>query len=185
MRLYLLRHALTELNEQGLAPGISDVDLSQGGRAQANKLSQTLEANRYDAIYISPLRRTLQTLEPYLAKHPDLHPKVSQLMIERNTGELMGRPVGAWPQFAREHEVDVVNDAPPKGESISHVYHRAKMFFDDITAKHPDQSVLVCAHKISLMCLELAARGLPASAFYDETKVIPIENGELRTIQLD
>lgn len=61
MKLYLIRHGETIWNEKGLWQGITDVPLNEKGREQAKKLANSLE--RVDAIYSSPLKRSLETAE--------------------------------------------------------------------------------------------------------------------------
>ena len=62
MELLLVRHALP-LRVEG-ASGAADPDLSDDGHAQARHLAAYLRTEDVDALYVSPLRRALQTAAP-------------------------------------------------------------------------------------------------------------------------
>jgi broad specificity phosphatase PhoE len=64
--IYLIRHADALPDEADVVPGRSydDQPLSAKGKAQANALAKRWSSIRFDALYSSPLRRTLETAEP-------------------------------------------------------------------------------------------------------------------------
>src|SRR5512146_770016 len=68
-RLYLIRHGATELTSEDRFSGSTDVDLSEQGRFQAERLAERLADDKITAFYCSPLRRTVETAriiaEPY------------------------------------------------------------------------------------------------------------------------
>lgn len=61
MRLILVRHGETEWNRLRRIQGISDVDLNETGREQAEALAQALKDSNVSAIYASPLKRAQDT----------------------------------------------------------------------------------------------------------------------------
>jgi broad specificity phosphatase PhoE len=67
--LFLVRHALTEWNEQGRLMGRSDIGLSSSGWQQAKVAAQALSTLRIDAILCSPQRRARETAETIAAPH--------------------------------------------------------------------------------------------------------------------
>ena len=50
------------------ADGYADPELTAAGRAQADAVADRLAAERIDAIYVSPLRRTAETAAPLAAR---------------------------------------------------------------------------------------------------------------------
>jgi broad specificity phosphatase PhoE len=65
MQLYIARHGRTNYNDLGLCNADPEVDvhLSQIGIAQAEDVAKSLKSITLDHIFVSELRRTLQTAE--------------------------------------------------------------------------------------------------------------------------
>ncbi len=65
MKLYLLRHGITEANERKLYCGWSDIPLSDKGKAQLQLLKEELSYPSLKGlkVYTSGMRRTEETLE--------------------------------------------------------------------------------------------------------------------------
>lgn len=59
--LVLVRHGVTDWNEQGRLLGRSDTPLNDRGRAQAQAVAEALRALHPGAILTSPQRRTVET----------------------------------------------------------------------------------------------------------------------------
>jgi broad specificity phosphatase PhoE len=67
--LFLVRHAVTDWNEQGRLMGRSEIGLSSRGRQQAQATAEALAAIRIDAILCSPQRRAQETAAAIAAPH--------------------------------------------------------------------------------------------------------------------
>lgn len=61
MRLILVRHGETDMNRLGRIQGISDLELNETGKRQAEALAQALKNEKVEAIYTSPLKRARDT----------------------------------------------------------------------------------------------------------------------------
>lgn len=65
--IYLIRHGETDYNRRGVVQGSGvDSDLNDMGRAQAQAFFQAYQHVPFDKIYISGLKRTYQTAEPFI-----------------------------------------------------------------------------------------------------------------------
>ena len=87
--LVLVRHGLTDWNEQGRLLGRTHVELNVRGRAQADAVAQALHNLPLRAVWSSPLRRAQETAEPIAQAHG--------LCVETETGldeVWLGRWVG-------------------------------------------------------------------------------------------
>ena len=62
--IYLIRHAESTANAEGLFGGLTDYNLSNYGLKQADKLALKLKDVNVDKIYSSPLKRAIQTITP-------------------------------------------------------------------------------------------------------------------------
>src|SRR5512144_1584010 len=89
MRLILVRHGETLWNETKRFQGISDIELSSKGRAQACSLSRSLNKEPVAAIYTSPLIRARQTAA-CIARHHACPVVVVEGLKEINQGKLEG-----------------------------------------------------------------------------------------------
>jgi broad specificity phosphatase PhoE len=65
--LVLVRHGLTDWNEDGRLLGRIDVGLNDRGREQAEAAAEALRSLPIAAVYSSPQRRTLETAAPIAA----------------------------------------------------------------------------------------------------------------------
>jgi broad specificity phosphatase PhoE len=61
VRLFLIRHGVTEWNRDRRYCGSRDIGLSREGRSQAKLLSDSFSAGRFDKIYCSDRKRATQT----------------------------------------------------------------------------------------------------------------------------
>lgn len=65
--IYLIRHGETDYNRRGVVQGSGvDSDLNDMGRAQAQAFFQAYQHVPFSKIYISGLKRTYQTAEPFI-----------------------------------------------------------------------------------------------------------------------
>jgi broad specificity phosphatase PhoE len=69
MRIVLVRHGETEWNRLHRIQGISDLELNETGRRQAEALAQALKNQRVEAIYTSPLKRARDTADVIACHH--------------------------------------------------------------------------------------------------------------------
>src|SRR5215510_11976537 len=60
-RLYLVRHGATPLTAEDRFSGAENIHLSDEGRGQVEHLAQRLADDKIEAVYSSPLDRTLET----------------------------------------------------------------------------------------------------------------------------
>jgi broad specificity phosphatase PhoE len=67
--LVLVRHGVTDWNEQGRLLGRAEIGLNERGRAQAAAVASALAGRRFDAVLSSPQRRARETAAPIAAAH--------------------------------------------------------------------------------------------------------------------
>ena len=93
MRLWLVRHGLTEWNTQQRFCGHSDIPLSAQGRVQARWLARRLQEETISTIHTSDLARARETAE-MIAGHrtQPLQVRVSAAWREINFGDWKGLP---------------------------------------------------------------------------------------------
>ena len=129
--------------------GHADPPLAPDGERQAVALADRLIAAEIDAIYVTPLQRTQQTVAP-LATKLGIEPQVEPDLIEVHLGEWEGvtfrmkaeeRDPVAVRAFA-EQTWEVI----PGAERSADFEARVQRGITRIARAHPDQHVVVVAH---------------------------------------
>jgi probable phosphoglycerate mutase len=167
--LILIRHGETEWNIQSRYQGQRDTELSAQGRAQAERLASRLADLRIDAIFSSPLLRTVATAEEVARNRATGVVPVPEL-IEINHGEWEGLTVeevnrqfsalyATWhrdPQLVRF----------PGGESLGDVRARALPTLQQIVLTCKGDVALVCGHDAVNKVILAESLRLPLSEFW-------------------
>ncbi|MGC8491305.1 MAG: histidine phosphatase family protein [Syntrophobacteraceae bacterium] len=128
----------------GRMPGIR---LNAEGKAQAEHLTERLAGVRIDAVYSSPMERTLETAAP-LARRLGLPIETSEEFTEVDVGDWSGMDLD---QLTREPLWKAYNHfrsgtRPPGGEILIEVQQRMVSGLDRLRRKHPEQTVAVFSH---------------------------------------
>lgn len=151
--LLLVRHGQSEDAVEGVpfarAAGHADPPLSEIGRSQADQVCARLATEHVDAIYVTTLRRTVETAAP-LVTRLGIAPGVEHDLREIYLGEWEGwvfeqKFVDRDPlalQMVREQRWDLA----PGCEPIDGFARRVRTGIERIATRHPDQRVVVVVH---------------------------------------
>ena len=127
-RILLARHGGTTSSDAGLFAGSSDVELSDLGRAQANRLAERLVGEKIAAAYCSDMKRTIATATAVCARH-GLTPTPTAALRELDHGHWEGLSrEEVERRFAAEYRAwsdDPFTYAPPGGQAGAAVLARA------------------------------------------------------------
>ncbi len=175
-RVFLVRHGATVLSAEDRFAGATDVDLSDEGRAQTQRLSVRLGAEKIAAVYASPLGRTIETANILAAPH--------QLPVEKRDG-LREISHGHWecltrkeveeryPEEAEAWERDPFTSAPEGGESGLAVTARALPVLVELVEKHVGEIIMVVSHKATIRLLVSSFLGFDLRRFRDNLDLKP------------
>ena len=149
-RLYLVRHGATPLSAEDRFAGTENVHLSDEGRDQVEHLARRLADDKIDAIYCSPLDRTVETAN-IIAKPHKLTPITNDGLREASHGRWEGlsrREVEErFPGEYATWDTDPFTFAPEGGESGIVVLARSLPVIRQIVVNHQDKNVLVVRTK--------------------------------------
>jgi probable phosphoglycerate mutase len=124
------------------------VHLNDHGRAQAAALGRRLAQTRIDAIYASPLERTVETAQAVLEHHPKLRLETIEDLGEVRYGDWTG---GEIQKLVHRKMWEVIQHFPsrarfPNGETMRQVQARAVNVLESLIDKHPRSTVALVSH---------------------------------------
>lgn len=178
MKVYVIRHGLTELNKKGVLNAQIDEPLAVEGIQQAKKAS-LLIPDSVQYVYSSTFLRARQTAEiinSKLKRPITFHLEISEI----NMGSLAGK---SWDyedpslDLKRKHRTMQFDYRPLGGESAKSFKKRVITFLKKINAKHKDHEVLIVTHGGIIRLLHLLEQ--------DKPLVKELENAMLLTFDLD
>lgn len=162
MKIYAVRHGLTECNKQDILNGRIDEPLLPEGIAQAKRVTASIPKN-ITHIYASTLLRARQTAEiinQELKLPISFHDELQEVHVGKVTGK-------AWKdlesgEVLREKHRTVQYDYRPEGEFVDDVKNRVLSFLSRIHTVHADGEVLIITHGGIIRILQLLESGLPS-----------------------
>lgn len=146
----LVRHGQNDwVGKHKLAGWTPGVHLNKHGRKQADALGKRLAKAKIklDAIYTSPLERTVETAE-IVAGHLQMPITRHRGIGEVEYGQWTGKAIR---KLARKPEWSVVQYYPsnarfPEGESLYEMQARGVQQINQLVAEHPGQTILLVSH---------------------------------------
>jgi broad specificity phosphatase PhoE len=175
-RIYLVRHGATELTAEDRFAGSTDVSLSEEGRGQVTALAERLRCDTLDAVYASPLGRTLETARIIAAPHgvePLTEPSLREIDYGHWEGRTRDEVASEYPHEYEAWQEDPLTIAPAGGESGVQVLARALPVLRRIVQQHERRSVLVVSHKGTNRLLISSLLGFDARGYRDRLDQSP------------
>lgn len=153
--IYLVRHGQSQANSKGIWQGAQiDTPLTELGRTQAQNTKRHLEEEGavFSAVYSSPLLRAGETAGIIA---PNQNITFDSRLKEFDYGIWDGM---YWQDILERYSefFDASENLLPNswevtgGETYDEVKERLQQFFDELTDKHPDESVLVVSHGFTI-----------------------------------
>lgn len=147
-------HALTTDNEAGIATGWLPGQLSERGRALARELGKRRRADNLAAVFVSDLRRAVETVEIAFAGC-DIPVHLDARLRECDYGALNGMPVARLAAERSRH----IEDPYPGGQSYRQVVARMQDFLRDLARGWNGTCILVVAHSANKWALDVLLGG--------------------------
>jgi len=184
--LFLVRHGESTWNKLALAQGHNDeAELTAQGHEQADAIASVLSDYPVGSIYVSDLRRAVQTATP-LSSMLGLPLRTDVRLRERSLGSLEGallvqvgpEVTGIVAAIGGQQSVTDPDIKPEGGESIRDLYLRAAGFSTELAAKVaagsvPPGDIVIVAHGGMVRVLHACLSGVPV----EHMNWIPVPNG--------
>lgn len=169
LHLYLLRHGQTPFSRDNMFCGAGlDPELTPEGLAMARAFATAYRAMPWNAIYASPLRRTVATAQP-LCDATGLKPELRDDLKEIHYGQWEGKTTE---EVDREFHDDYIRwsadpawNAPTGGEPAVAIARRTLLVIEEITHRYHTGNVLVVSHKATIRIVLCGLLGIDVGRF--------------------
>lgn len=142
MKLYVIRHGLTNCNVEKKYNGKLDEDINETGILQAKKAQEIIRNLDIDLIICSPLLRTRHTCN--IININNVPVIFDNRIEERDCGIYTGKELG---EFYYTDYWNYYSKIKVEGlESIQDLFKRIKNFLDEIKEKYKNKNVLLVTH---------------------------------------
>lgn len=164
MRLFVVRHGVTQHNLDGRATGQIDAPLSALGKRQAEALADRLATWRFDAIISSDLERAHATALTIAARqNTDI--ELDADLREIDMGAWSGKPYADWTQRERDLFAEMERDETgavraPGGESLGELTRRVERSLERTREHYSDGIALWVTHGGVISALLVRALGI-------------------------
>ncbi|PSN14153.1 histidine phosphatase family protein [filamentous cyanobacterium CCP5] len=170
--LYFLRHGQTAYSLTGGYCGTPENDpgLTPEGIEMAHEFAQVYSAVPWTTVFVSPLRRAVETARP-LCEKIGLEMQIRDGLREVMYGHWEGMP---------PHEVDAVYHdefvawltdpawyAPVGGERAVDIARRSSLVLDEIERQYSDGHILLVSHKATIRILLCMLLGIDVGRYRD------------------
>ena len=166
--VFLIRHGENDWLGRRLPGRTPGIHLNDRGREQAEALARLLRPAHLEAVYSSPLERTLETAAP-IARAFGLRPRPREGLAEMRPGDWQGQSLQV---LKRRKLWPVIQHTPslarfPGGESFPEAQARIVAEIDGLRASHPGpRSAIACVTHADVIKLAIAHYlGLPIDLF--------------------
>lgn len=172
LTLYFLRHGQTAYSKTGGYCGTleNDPGLTPEGIKMAESFADFYASVPWSAIYVSPLKRAIQTATP-LCERVGLSMELREGLREIGYGQWEGmHPLDVDRQF---HDLyvrwltDPAWTAPPSGERGIDIARRSSEVLEEIEHTYPDGNVLVVSHKATIRIIICGLMGIDIGRYRD------------------
>lgn len=161
--IYICRHGETEWSLSGQHTSVTDLPLTENGIRQSEALRDRLGKRPFDAVFVSPLKRALETC---MIAGYSKEAVVDADLIEWNYGEYEGVTT------AKIHQTDpswsIFTHGAPGGESVEEVKKRSDRMLAKLKAIKGEVAIFSSGH----ISRALAARWLGLEISYGSSFIL-------------
>jgi len=145
-------HGTTKDNEQELASGWADTELSELGKEQSAELKKLIRNKKFDVVFCSDLKRAIDSAKLAFGSTRIIQDK---RLRECNYGDLTRADSKKVESLTLSH----VDKPFPNGESYRDVEKRVKSFLNDLLKKYSGKNVAIVAHRGPQLALDVLLKG--------------------------
>jgi len=169
LTLFLLRHGQTSFSRANAFCGAAlNPDLTEDGRQMAECFAKAYSSTKFEAIFTSPLKRTLETAHP-ICNVTGMSPQVRDGLKEIGYGKWEGKTVEEVDAEFHDDYIRWTADPawypPTEGEPAVSIAHRSLQVVEEIQKVYDNGNVLIISHKATIRILMCSLLGIDVGRF--------------------
>lgn len=169
LTLYFLRHGQTSFSRANAFCGAAlNPGLTGEGQQMAEAFAQAYASQKWEAIFTSPLKRTLETAHP-LCSTTAITPQPRDDLKEIGYGRWEGKTVEeVSAEFHDDYlrwTADPAWYPPTEGEPAISIAHRSLRVIEEIQRVYEKGNVLIVSHKATIRIMLCALLGIDVGRF--------------------
>lgn len=170
LKVYFIRHGETTYSQTGGYCGSLDPELTAEGHEMAQEFGEAYKTLPWNAVYCSPMKRTLATAKP-LCDAIGMEPQLRDGLKEIHYGEWEGKTqADVKANFGEDYVQWLTEPAwnpPTGGETAVQIASRASLVITEIQQTCSDGNVLVVSHKATIRVLLCSLLGIDLGRYRD------------------
>jgi broad specificity phosphatase PhoE len=175
LSLYLLRHGETVYSRSGGFCGDIDPELTSEGTQMAQAFADTYRNVPWTAIYTSPMKRTIATVQP-LCEAVGIQPQIRDGLKEIRYGQWESQT----PEFVKQHYsqdyerwlTEPAWNAPTGGECGFQVASRSSVVISELVEKYSSGAVLLVSHKATIRVILCTLLGIDLGQYRNRVSIL-------------
>jgi probable phosphoglycerate mutase len=175
LTLYLIRHGETIYSQTGGYCGELDPELTDAGKQMASEFAMAYQSTSWQAIYVSPMKRTIATAQP-LCDAIGMEMQLRDGLKEIRYGEWEDKTSEyVKAHFAEDYERWLTEPAwnpPTGGETAVQIASRSAAVIAEIEQKYTDGNVLVVSHKATIRIILCSLLGIDLGRYRDRINAL-------------
>lgn len=175
LQAFFLRHGETVFSKADGFCGSTDADLTADGEVMACSFAEAYGKTKWDAIYCSPMKRTIATANP-IATIAGLQPQLRDGLRELNYGEWEGKTrAEVKASFGDDYtkwSSEPGWNSPTGGETAFEIAQRSGAVIEEIVANHREGNVLIVSHKATIRIMLCELMGIELGRYRDRLNVL-------------
>jgi len=175
IKLYFLRHGETPYSKTGSYCGRIDPELTDQGMAMAAAFADVYRHHKWEAVYVSPMQRTIDTAKP-LCEAVSISMQLRDGLKEIDYGAWEGQTnefvKQKYPDTYMRWLAEPAWNPPTDGETSVQIASRAMTVIAEIQEKFATGNVLVVSHKATIRIMLCSLLGIDLGRYRDRIDVL-------------
>jgi probable phosphoglycerate mutase len=169
LTLYFLRHGQTNFSRDNAFSGSGlDVELTPEGLEMAQAFADAYRSTLWQAIYVSPMRRTVATAQPLcvaLKMDMELRERLKEISFGVWEGCTLEMIRNDYPEDYLRWSIQPGWYPPTGGETAREVARRAMPVIEEIIQRFTNGNVLIVSHKTTIRVILCSLLGLDVGLY--------------------